>query len=947
MRQTGPYRLPSGGLVDRGRKLRFAFNSRPYFAYHGDTLASGLLANGIRTVARSIKFHRPRGVFSCGIEEPNALMQVGDGALAIPSARAPVIELADGMRAYSQTGWPGLGFDAGRILDIWPSLWAAGFYNKAFIWPNWGSYETIIRNMSGLGRTPPHADPDRYETTNRHSDVLVVGGGMAGLTAAYEAARAGSRVLLAEQDTQLGGRAAWDGSWPEMAARIATLITELRAMPDVTLIPQTTAVGYYDHNVVTLVQRAGHASDAFVRERLWIVRAKRVVLATGLLEQPLIFDHNDRPGIMLAGAARDYIRRYGVAPGSLAVVATNNDSAYSLVSDLHKAGVGIACVVDSRAEVLPSILAAMRSLNIRLFTASLPVNTAGFRALRNVTIGHLSPDADRVLSTKTFVCDALLVSGGWNPALHLYAQAGGKLLFDSTSGGLIPASQLPGTNVAGAASELSDSPVGPRLSPVGNPQRQWVDLLQDVTVADLELALRERYASVEHVKRYTTVGMGADQGKTSTVASLEVLARLRHVHPSELGYTTQRPPFTPVTVGAIVGRDTGDRFTPIRLLPLNDWHRSNGALFQDFSGWQRPVAYLRDNESRDQATQREARGVRTGVALFDGSPLGKIEVQGPDALAFVNHFYINNLTTLKPGSVRYGIMLRESGVIFDDGTITLIAPDHVLISTTSGNAARVTDWLEEWHQCEWPHLRVAITPVTEQWATISLTGPQSRAILSRLNTGIALTAEAFPHLTMREGRIFGSVARVFRVSFTGETTYEINISARLGLQLWEYMMELGRTEGVQPLGLDAMLQLRLEKGFLHVGTDTDGTTIPDDVGWGRVASAKASSYIGKRSLSLAENVRRDRLQLVGLTAKSPVLTVGSHLRLPGSDRSTDGWITSAGRLVASGQPIALAMLRGGLEKVGSEVFLYDGNTIGRAQVAAIPFLDPTGEKLNA
>jgi sarcosine oxidase subunit alpha len=475
-----------------------------------------------------------------------------------------------------------------------------------------------------------------------------------------------------------------------------------------------------------------------------------------------------------------------------------------------------------------------------------------------------------------------------------------------------------------------------------------VDLRHDVTVSDLELAIRENYASVEHVKRYTTVGMSVDQGKTSNVAAIEIIARLRGMKPSELGHTTLRPPYTPVTLGAIVGRGTGERFSPSRLLPMHAWHIAHGAVLEDYGEWRRPVAYLRGGESRHAGIAREARAVRSAAGLFDGSSLGKIEVQGPDALEFLDHFYINNLATLKPGRARYGLMLRESGVILDDGTVVMLAPDRYLITTTSGNASRVVAWLEEWHQCEWPHLRVAIMPVTDQWATLSLAGPRAREILCKLETDIDLSGVAFPHLGMREGHLLGQPARIYRVSFTGELTEEINVPAGVGQSLWDAILEAGTPAGLQPLGIEALLLMRLEKGFLHIGSDTDGTTVPDDVGWGKVAADKSADFIGKRSLHLPENARPDRLQLVGLTGESGAdIVVGSHLRLTGSNEVTDGWVTSAGRAVLTGEPIALAVLRAGRRQVGAQVSVHDAGNTTRARVVTPPFFDLSGERMNA
>jgi sarcosine oxidase subunit alpha len=948
--KAGPHRVPRGGLIDRTRPISFHFNDELYSGFAGDCLASALLANGVRTVARSFKFHRPRGLISCGIEEPNGLLELGVGAEAVPSARAPLIELEQGLRARSQAGWPSVNFDLGRAMDFLAPLWAAGFYNKTFLWPSWHTYEPLIRRMAGLGRAPAARDPDRYDVSNHHCDVLVIGGGVAGLRAAQGAGRDGARVLVVEQDHSFGGEALWNGSTLDgtpASQWLPQTLQTLNELPGVRLLPRTTATGYYDHNVVALLERCPRTHPNAPRERLHLVRAQRVILATGAIEQPLIFDNNDRPGIMLAGAARQYLRRYGVALGRRVLIATNNDSAYALARDLKIAGVRVLGVADTRHQVPQELRATLRALSIVFYPASIPIDTHGFAGLRRVTLGLLSTDGASIRSHETIPCDALAVSGGFNPTLHLYAQAGGKLTYDTTSGGLRPLTTHPSIEIQGAAA--TSSAIGPRLSPVGDSQRQWVDLLHDVTVADLKLALRENYTSVEHVKRYTTVGMAADQGKTSAPTSLQYLSKLRGIAASDLGHTTLRPPFTPVTLGAIAGREIGAHFAPHRLLPMHDWHVANGALLHDFGGWQRPVVYQRPNETRAQATRRETHTVRTTAGLFDGSPLGKIEIHGPDALEFLDRFYINDLTTLKPNRARYGFMLRETGHLFDDGTIVMLAPDHLLLTTTSANAARVNLWLEDWHQCEWPQLRVAIMPVAERWATLSLAGPRARAILEKLPTDIDLSPTAFPHLALRQGHLMDTPARIYRVSFTGELTYEINVPAGEGARLWEALMSAGAADGLQPLGLDALLELRLEKGFLHLGTDTDGTTVPDDVGWGKVAANKQRDYIGKRSLRLPENLKTDRLQLVGLAgaAASPFI-IGSHLRVQGSTKATDGWITSAGTTALTGEPVALAMLRGGRAKIGTEVNVYDaGARIGRARVVNPPFYDATGDRMNA
>ncbi len=775
----GSYRLEKGGLIDRRRPLEFSFDGARLSGFEGDTLASALLANGVRVVARSFKFHRPRGIYSAGVEEPNALLQLFEGARAVPSARAPTVPLTAGLEAHPQSGWPNISFDLLRVLDFAAPLFAAGFYHKTFMWPGWEVYEPVIRRLAGLGRAPVVPDPDRYDVCNAHCDVLIVGAGVSGLKAAAAATRAGERVLIVDQDAQLGGQARWDGSMVdgEPAAQwLAATLDALQRNADLQLMPGGMAVGCYDHNVVTILESVGtDSSPAAPRERYWIVRAGRVVLATGAIEQPLVFSNNDRPGVMLAGAARRYLACQAIAPGRRVVIATNNDSAYALAQDLHAAGIVPVAIVDSRQEPSQPQVTRMDRLGIPITRGSLPVDTRGFGGLASVEIGHFDA-SDVMTASRRIECDALLISGGWNPALHLFAQAGGKLIYRDDSRALEPANALPTFAIVGsAAGSAGAGAVGPRISPRGKTSRQWVDLLHDVTVADIELAVRENFASIEHVKRYTTVGMSVDQGKTSNPVTLEVTARVRKRKPAELGYTTLRPPFSPTTLGAIAGRGIGERFAPTRSSPLHAWHTSHGALIEHFGEWQRPAVYPRAGEPRAVATRREARTVRTAVGLFDGSPLGKIEVHGPDAREFLDRFYLNNLATLQPGRARYGLMLRESGVIFDDGTVVELAPERLLITTTSGNAGSVASWLEEWRQCEWPQLRVVTFPVTDQWATLTLAGPQARNVLQRLRPECDLSSTAFPHFGLRETRLLGADARICRISFSGELSYEISV----------------------------------------------------------------------------------------------------------------------------------------------------------------------------
>lgn len=958
--KSGPFRLsasPSfGTAVRRDRPVRFRFDAKAYTGLQGDTLASALLANGVRTVARSFKFHRPRGIYSAGLEEPNAFVQLGRGAQTVTSVRATLIDLHEDLEAWSRARRR---FDPARLLDATAQVWAAGFYNKTFIWPAWHVYEGFIRRMAGFGRPANERDPDRYEHRNLHCDVLVIGGGEAGLRSAHDAADRGARVVLVEHSNELGGRAGWQGAIVEGEAdgkRVRDLADRLAHRQDVRLLTRTTAVGYHERDVVTLLERSARneRSAGSPGERLWVVRAKQVVLATGAIEQPLVFCNNDRPGILLASAAQEYLRKYAVACGRRVIVATNNDTAYALAFDLKQAGVHVLAVADSRPDIAPLLRHKLAALSVPLLERTVPMDTRGLSHLRGVSLAKLSSDSQRIERVREYACDALAISGGWNPNLHLYSQAGGKLQFNPathalspvTSGAFWPATRHPSIELAGSVGRPALSEIGPRICPVGKTHRHFVDLRHDVTVADLELAAREGFTSMEHIKRYTTLGMAADQGKTSNLAGLEIAAGLRGLEPSQVGHTTFRPPFVPVTLGAIAARAIGPRFAPMRLLPMHDWHVAHGAIMQNFSGWQRPVAYLRAGESRPAAVLREMRTVRSEVGLLDYSPLGKIEVRGPDALNFLNRFYINDLTTLKPNRVRYCLMLRESGVIFDDGTVVMLAADHFIVTTTSGNAQRVAAWFEEWHQCEWPHLKVTIVPVTEAWACLSLSGPRAREVLTQLSPSIDLATARLPHLGMQEGRLLDFAVRLYRVSFTGELTYEINVEASGAQVVWDALLEAGAPYGLAPFGLDALQRLRLEKGFLHVGTDTDGTTVPDDVGWGRVAANKGCDYIGKRSLTLSAHRRDDRLQLVGLTSKRPII-VGSHLRLAGSRDATDGWVTSAGVAALTGEPIALAMLRGGRACKGASVSVHGHGRVTQASVVTTPFYDPSGVQMNA
>lgn len=984
------YRLDSGGHIDRSQPITIRWNGRALPAFAGDTIASALLANDVRIVGRGMKFHRPRGILSAGVEEPNGLVTLGRGAELEPSARATMIPVREGLEVRAQNAWPSVQFDLGRVFDWTAPLWPAGFYNKTFKWPSWHFYEWWIRRAAGIAKPPRQPDPARYDTVNAHCDLLVVGGGPAGLQAAQIAARAGLTVILTEQDFECGG--------PLLGANVlindappvvwfASVIGELAASRNVTLLTGTTAFGIYDHDHAVLLQRLDlHGDKHAVRQRYWRVHARQTLLATGAIEQPLVFERNDLPGILLAGAARQYANRHAVAAGRRVTFATNNDSTYVAALDLKLAGIEVPLLLDSRP-VGPKLLAdALRERGVEVCNDAVVLKAGGGRSLRRLRFGTLA-SAGAVIDAREVECDALGMSGGWAPTVHLYSQARGGLAFDDARQCFLPRDATMPLLCAGAvtgcatlgesfedafraarlvleragapAAELVRPPVveeAPISAAVGDVRRtphcrthrQWLDFQHDVKVSDVELALREGYEHIEHLKRYTTTGMAVDQGKTSNLNTLLTVAELTDRKPAEVGTTTYRPPYTPVTLGALAGRQIGPRYAPRRLLPAHAEHEVQGAHWWEAGGWMRPACYPRTGESLHHAVQREAAAVRAGVGIFDASPLGKIEVTGADAAKFLDRFYINDVLTLETGRVRYGLMQNESGVIIDDGTIARLAADRFVVTTTSGGAGRIALWLEEWRQCEWPDLKVFVTPVTTQWATVALAGPRAREVLARFDTDIALDAMSFPHMSVREGRLAGVATRLYRVSFSGELGYEINVPARYGAALWRELLAAGLEFDIVPYGIETVLLLRLEKGFLHVGADTDGTTAPADIGFGEIAARKKSDFIGKRSLRRSDNLRPDRMQLVGLSADdAKVLVPGAHLRLPGTSEGSDGWVTSAGVSPALGRPIALAMLRGGARRLGATLTVHDLGRQCTATVVTPAFYDPEGKRLHA
>ena len=999
-----PNRLETGGRIDRQAAVRFTFNGKSFEGFRGDTLASALLANGVSVVGRSLKYHRPRGIVGAGSEEPNAVLQIGTGPVTLPNQVATQVELYDGLEAATVTSWPSVNFDIRAVMGLFSRLMPPGFYYKTFMWPKgyWRKYERFIRNAAGLGVTPDGPDPDRYDKFNAHCDVLVVGGGPAGLAAACEAGRTGARVILVDEQPEFGGsllasRQIIDGV--SATEWVSATVDELASMEEVRLLPRSTAVGYYDHNFVTILERVSDhlpANDGTrPRERLWRVRAKRVVLATGAIERPLVFANNDRPGVMLASAVSTYLNRYAVAPGSKAVVFTNNDSAYQTVLDLADVGIRVAAVVDVRSEPGGPLVAQVGRSGIEVLGRHAVVDVKGRMRVKGVDVMRLDDSGHAIEGRRRRIaCDLVAVSGGWNPTVHLHTQSGGSLRFDELRACFVPeepaqAERLAGSSngsftlaeclVEGSAagahaardagfgdgkvsspSAAVDDPaeeplqavwIVPSPKPVSRRPKQFVDLQTDTTAADIAIAAREGYQSIEHIKRYTTLGMGTDQGKLGNVAGIGVLAETLGEDIASTGTTTFRPPYTPVTYGAIAGRVGGDLFDPVRKTPIHGWHEQAGALFEYVGQWKRAWYYPSPGDSMQDAVDRESLAARKGVAITDASTLGKIDIQGPDAAEFLNRVYTNAWLKLPIGRCRYGLMLGEDGMLMDDGVTAHLGENHYLMHTTTGNAAVVMAWLERWLQTEWPELKVYLTSVTDHWATVSLVGPLSRDVISAICSDIDFSGDALPFMSVRLGTVAGVPARVFRISFSGELTYEINVQANYGRAVWDACIEAGERYNIAPYGTEVMHVLRAEKGFIIVGQDTDGSVTPIDAGMSWLVS-KRKDFLGRRSLSRSDMLREDRKQLVGLLTDTPTDVLpdgGPVVDDPAARIPTPmlGHVTSSYYSAVLGRSIAMAMVKGGRSRMGDRVYVSDADGRGIGAVITSPvFYDPEGERQN-
>ena len=995
---TQPHRLPEGGRVDRDAPFTFTFNGEKYQGFRGDTLASALLANGVHLVARSFKYHRPRGIVASGSEEPNALVQLGEGAGTTPNIAATQIALYDGLVASSVNCWPSVGFDLRAVTGMFSRFLPPGFYYKTFMWPRkmWPMYEHQLRKAGGYGVSPEQPDPDRYDKHNTHCDVLVVGGGPAGLAAALEAGRAGARVILADEQSELGGSllgssAAIDGT-PAMRW-VASALEELAGMEEVRLLPRSTVAGYFDHNFLTILERVtdhlGPTDGATPRQRLWRVRAGQVVLATGAIERPLVFGNNDRPGVMLASAVSTYLNRYAVKPGDRLVVFTNNDSGYQAALDMAGEGREVTAVVDVRPEPDGELPQLARQRGIQVLAGHAVIDVRGGKRIKGVEVMRLDDGSSRRLD-----CDLLAVSGGWSPVVHLHSQSGGRPHFDESKACFVPGPAVQAERSAGSCNgafslgeclaqgyaagaeaalaagfgdgqhasappstdDVREGPLQtmwevPSLSSGGRGPKRFVDLQADVTTTDITIAAREGYESVEHLKRYTTAGMGTDQGKLGNVNVIGILAQTVGTDVASVGTTTFRPPYTPITYGAIAGRDLGDMFDPVRKTALHEWHEAAGALFENVGQWKRPWYYPRSGESMHEAVERECAAVRSGVGIVDASTLGKIDIKGPDVGKFLNRMYINGYAKLAIGRCRYGFMLDENGMVMDDGVTARLGPNHYLMHTTTSGAAHVMGWMERWLQTEWPDLKVYLTSVTDHWATVSINGPHSRKVLARLCSDVDLSNDVFPFLSVRMGTIMGLPVRIFRVSFGGELSYEINVNANYGRAVWEAAMDAGEGFGITPYGTEAMHLLRAEKGYVIVGQDSDGSMTPADLGVGGMVSGR-KDFLGKRSLSREDTARTDRKQLVGLLTEEPstVLPEGGQIveeDASGSPMPMLGHVTSSYYSGTLGRSIALAVVKDGHRRTGDAVYvpLADGRRI-KALISGTVFYDPEGERQN-
>ena len=994
------YRLDNIGYINRDKKISFTFNGKKYFGYEGDTLASALLANGIHLVGRSFKYHRPRGFFGAGVDEPNAKVQLYKGAKTEPNANATEVELVEGLIVKSQNCWPSVSFDFGAINNLFQKFFPAGFYYKTFMWPKsfwYKVYEPIIRKAAGLGVAPLKPDPDRYEHKYEYCDVLIAGSGPSGLASALAAAKNGARVILAEDKSRFGGSLLVDEvtignkkgkEWADEA------ISQLKSMPNVIVKNRSQVFGYYDHNMMVMFEKTRdhieNPNKFTPRQKLWYIRAKEIVISTGSLERPLIFGNNDRPGILLSSAAKEYLKVYGVLVGRKPIIFTNNDSAYDTAIEFKKNGIN-PLVVDTRTNSDSSVISEAKNLNIDIKFSHGIANTKGHLKVNSATIGKFNSDKSSYENLEEVSCDCICVSGNWTPTVHLSSQSGNKLKFNETIDAFIPSQSRQKESTIGSANgsftlkqaledgfnkgfELSNkitnknskstAPTSNERSygehdkfwcmplPKNKHYKRFVDFQNDVAVSDIELAVREGFRSIEHVKRYTTLGMATDQGKTSNLNGLQLVSNIEGKIVPEVGHTTFRPPYTAVTIGTIVGREVGKHYRPTRKSPMHEWHEKNNAVFVDAGLWLRPRYYKQDNESLEEAAKREANNVRKNVGVCDVTSLGKIDIKGPDTAEFLNRIYTNAWMKLPVGKARYGVMLREDGIVFDDGTTTRISENHFHMTTTTAQAVNVLAHLEYYLQVVWPELNVNVLSTTEQWAGAALAGPNSRELLSKLFPETNILNEALPFMGYKQSDLFGVPARIFRISFSGELAYEINVESSYGTFMWEKIIEFGQEMNIEPYGTEALSTLRIEMGHV-AGSELDGRTIPYDVSLEGMLSKK-KDFIGKRSLTREAFLNPKREKVVGVIPldKKTTIPEGSHLVKDGNASSPNpklGHVSASCWSVEYNNPFSLAIIQDGKNRIGEKLYAVSplNNKNIAVEIVSSHYVDPKGERVRS
>ena len=998
-------RINKNNFIDQTTRISFKFNGKKLFGYKGDTLASALLANDIHLVGRSFKYHRPRGIMTCGSEEPNAIVQIGsDPSFTEPNVRATEIELYEGLEASSQNCWPSVNFDIGGINNILSPLLPAGFYYKTFMWPAsfWKNYEYFIRHSAGLGKSPSKPDLDLYDHQYAHCDVLIVGGGISGIISAKLAAQNNLNTILLDDKNYLGGSTIYQDNDEfkidnkNSSDWLQEEISNLKNYKNLIIKNRTSLAAYHGYNYILARENLTdhlniNEKKNKIRQRLWKIRAKKVIIATGSIERPLIFNNNDRPGIMLSSSIKKFIDFYGVKTGKKISIFTNNDSAYETVISLHKSGIEIGKIIDIREKCSSLLINQVEKLGIKILWKHTVVQTSGYKRIKSIEIMKLSENGETVIGNKIKEkCDCLGISGGWTPMVHLFTQSGGKLKFRKDDNVFVPDYDKTPSNQISVGScngdfELEDvikktlvsvkkfininntdldnlnitcskesSKKNIWLLPSDKPlskTKPFLDFQNDSTAKDVKLALREGFKSIEHVKRYTTTGMGTDQGKLSNMHALGIIADTTGTNMGELGTTTFRPPYTPLTFGTIVGRNVGQFFDHTRKTAIHDWHVKNNAEFENVGQWKRPWYYPKSGESMHEAVQRESKEARNSAGILDASTLGKIDIQGTDSSEFLNRVYTNAWSKLAIGKCRYGLMLNEDGMVYDDGVTTRLDENHYIMTTTTGGAANVLSKLEDYLQTEWPELDVYLTSVTDQYSTISICGPNSKKIIKKVIPGIDLSDENFPHMSFKNTKIDNVNCRIMRISFTGEHSYEINIQSNYGKDVWEKCIDAGKEFNITPYGTETMHLLRAEKGFIITGQDTDGTMTPSDLQMDWIIGKKKYDFIGKRSLYRSDTIRKDRKQLVGLLTDDPneVLEEGAQIIEDLNKKPVEmlGHVTSSYFSPNLNKSIALAVVKGGKELKGKKLFVPMENKNINVTITDTVFYDKDNKRLNA